>query len=53
MVYKQRDLLWSDSLQLTFYTLERQSLPLQRKTKPSSDYFVNLGFPRKTIFAYK
>ena len=53
MVYKQRDLLWSDSVKLTFYTLQRQCLALQRKTRPPSDYFVNLEFPRKTIFAYE
>ena len=52
MAFKQRDLLRSGLLQLTFVR-SKLCLPLQRKTRSLCHCFGILGFSCKTNFAYK
>ena len=52
MAFKQRDLLRSGLLQLTFVR-SKLCLPLQRETRSLCHCFVISGFYHKTNFAYK
>ena len=52
MVFKQRDLLWSGLLCLTFCTLEAVFTTTE-ENEVALSLFYDFGISRKTNFAYK